>query len=105
MPVYIHDEYFEALKGRGLLSDIERMARARRDFIAIESMPTGTGWKVEVRTLTGSYRLLRVNDRIHLAVDQAGRSAIGREYPCQEDGLVEASIDFLSSFLRSTPRK
>lgn len=102
---YIHDEFFQALRGRGLLSDIEKMAKARSDVVAIDTLPTDTGWQVEVRTHTGSFKLARSTDKIHLAVARHGLAAIAKEYPCQQDGLVEASIDFLSAFLRSTPRK
>jgi hypothetical protein len=105
MAVYIHDEYFQALKGRGLLADIEKMAKARRDVLAVESTPTSNGWKVEVRTVNGAFRLVRANDKFHLAVEQSGRTVVGKEYAVKEDGLVEASIDFLSAFLRSTPKK
>ena len=102
--MYIHDEYFSALEGRGLLGDIKRMAKARRDVVAIETNPTDTGWLVEVRTHTGAFRLARSNDKLYFAVDRGG-AVQTKDYPCTEDRLVEASVDFLSAFLRSTPRK
>lgn len=103
--LYIHDEYFNALRGRGLLSDIERMAHSRRDLIAVDTLPTDTGWKVEVRTASGSYRLLRNQDKLHFAVEREGAVVKGKDYPCREDGLVEASIDLLAALVRGAPRK
>lgn len=103
-PPHIYDEYFAALQGRGLLADIEKMAKSRRDVVAVDSTPTDNGWKVEVRTTNGAYRLLRAGDKFHLAVERDGKTVKGKEYPCKEDRLVEASIDFLTSLLRSVPR-
>ena len=102
--MYIHDELFSALEGRGLLGDIQRMAKARRDVVSIDTDPTDTGWLVEVKTHTGSFRLARSNDKLYFAVDQGG-TVQTKEYLCTEDRLVGASIDFLSALLRSTPRK
>lgn len=102
---YIHDEYFDALRGRGLLADIEKMAHSRRDLIEVDTSPTDTGWKVEVRTASGTYRILRSQDKLHLAVERDGTVVRGKDYQCREDGLVEASIDLLTALVRGAPRK
>jgi len=102
---YIHDEYFKALQGRGLLADIEKVAHSRRDLVGVDSTPTDTGWRVDVRTASGTYSLLRSQDSLHLVVEREGGKVSSKDYRCREDGLVEASIDFLTALVRSAPKK
>ena len=95
------DKYFQVLLDRGLYKDIETSCKLRKD-LTLRVTPTVMGWIISSSGPTYSLDLERKENKISLTLVKTGK-ILSREYPLNEELLVEASIDFIKALTRKDP--